>query len=80
MTDAYRCPSTGPDCAAVLAHHAIEANAITECETHHLVAVSDVATVEAAANGLHLPDTYRLAREDGRSASICRIPARTVNR
>jgi hypothetical protein len=71
------CQHTGPDCAFALAHRAVEANASAECEMHHLVAISDVALLEAAANGIHLPDTYRLGRPDGRTASICRIPART---
>lgn len=71
---------TPADCAVTLAHEAIEANRIAECETHLLIAVADVVMVEAAANGHAHLDTFRLGRADGRTAAICRLPDPVVFR
>lgn len=55
------------------ADRAFDSNRIVTVDSY--VIVPDVLLVEAAANGLSTPHTWRLIRRDGRSAFLYRLPA-----
>lgn len=72
---------TPTDCAMVLAEDAIEGDGVAECFAHRLLVAADVIMASAEADHrAPSPDTWKLGRADGRTASVYRLPAEVVDR
>jgi hypothetical protein len=57
-----------------LADEAFESNESVACRECNVLVVPDLEVLQGVTNGLQVPNTYRLLRDDGRMAYLFRLP------